>query len=136
MSGSHLYSDDLKVGSRLRLSFAGSTSGHPGYLVHVEDYALIELMANVRDFLCREEAAAAFEVRMANGNHDAEGHRLGEGNRVQLVTSCLEAPKGAEGEVDELLGDIVVVDFGGTIGLVPCYPDALRLTEVSAHQKY
>lgn len=118
------YGPDL--GTRLRLTWKGATAGHRGYLARVEMVEHIELREAVRRDLERAAAREAFLAAEARGALDANGRRLAEGDRVELVTDCLEASRGTGGRVVEILADMAMVDFGRRgARMVPCYGHAL-----------
>ena len=135
--GSHLYPGDIGAGTRLKLTFVGATTGHPGYLERVVDMDMADRMEEIGAYLARnrevDALVAEHEAKVAAGCIDANGLRLVDGERVELARGCLEARTGAIGRVHELMGDIVMVDFGGKVGMVPCYPAAVAaLREVPA----
>ena len=125
----HLYPSGIRAGSRLKLTFAGATSGHPGYLDRVTDMDMADTMAEIGERLARyariEAIVAGHDAATIAGCVDANGARLADGERVELLRGCLEAPAGAVGRVHELMGEIAMVDFGGKVGKVPCYPAAV-----------
>jgi hypothetical protein len=120
-----------RIGTRLRLTWRGATAGHGGCLARVQDLDLINALARMDE---RIKAEAETNRIIAEHNAlraiDSTGRIIEAGQRVELLTECLEAPRLAVGEVIEICGDMAVVDFRRRgARRVPCYGHAVAVLE-------
>lgn len=118
-----------ELGTRLRLTWLGATSGHGGYLARVHDLATIEMSERIRAELAWRADLDAILARHAELRAvDGHGRDIAEHQTVELLTDCLEARKGTTGRVVEIAGDMAIVNFGHRgARKVPCYGHALAV---------
>lgn len=119
VSYDHAHSHDAHTGRRMRVTLVGRTDGHPGYARSVTRIETLEALERLRRYVDPVPVTPDEAV-------DADGTQLLAGDRVEILTDCLETSRGNRGTVIEILGDMAIVNFDGVEAPVPCYGHALR----------
>lgn len=119
---------EISPGTRLLLTWKGAVDGHEGYLASVQDLDVQAELASIRRWLDhRQDVTTPLGGRIQEPR-DREGRRLGEGDHVELEDGCREAIRGETGRVTEVLGQMVMVNFGRRgARRVPCLGRSLKL---------
>lgn len=109
---------DAYVGNRLVVSMTGVTAWHHGYSKTSKTLSSVLFQEEIRTLIGDRKPPVDLCTC-------ATGENLKAGDRVSLNCGCLEANKGSNGTVTEILGDMAMVEFDGIENPVPCYGHAL-----------